>query len=212
MTDLVHYDFWRSSASYRVRLAMNVLGLEPEVRHVDMFSMEHRAPDYLKINPQSMLPSVEIDGRILTQSIAIIRYLDERFGNGDLSGIGADQRYRIDQLSAIITSDIAPVCNMAVMHKLGEWSGTTDYIPVWQKFFISKGLQALEQQLEDTNWAVGDRPTLVECCLIPQWFNAKLWNVDLSEFPKLNRIVENAEKLDEFKRARPDYVKSTLNI
>lgn len=206
--DIVFYDYWRSSASYRVRIALNLLGLEADYRPVNLLTRAHLEDDYLKLNPQGLLPAVIIDGKTLTQSLAIIEYLNATTTDSTLLPADIDGQYRVRQLSYAIAMEIHPVCNLSVVKHVSDLTGGGDDTKVaWMRHFIGKGLAAFEDLLEDDGpFCHGSRPTMADCCLIPQLYNAERWGVDVSGFAKINRAAAACNALAAFKDAHPDAV------
>jgi len=206
--DIVFYDYWRSSASYRVRIALNLLGLEAEYRPVNLLKRAHLDEQYLALNPQGLLPALIIDGKTLTQSLAIIEYLDATIEGSNLLPDDADGQYRVRQLSYAIAMEIHPVCNLSVIKHVSDLTGGGDETKVaWMRHFIGKGLAAFEDLLDDNGpFCHGSTPTMADCCLIPQIYNADRWGVDLSGYPKIARVIAACGPLEAFKMAHPDVI------
>ncbi|WP_417711596.1 maleylacetoacetate isomerase [Roseibium aggregatum] len=206
--DIVLYDYWRSSASYRVRIALNLLKLEAEYRPVNLLTRAHLDDDYLALNPQGLLPALIVDGKTLTQSLAIIEYLHATTPGSTLMPEDVDGQYRVRQLSYAIAMEIHPVCNLGIVGHVAELTGGGDAAKkAWMQRFIGKGLAAFETLLDDNGpFCHGDTPTMADCCLMPQLYNANRWGVDVSGFPKILRAAAAAEALDAFKDAHPDAI------
>jgi maleylacetoacetate isomerase len=206
--DIVLYDYWRSSASYRVRIALNLLKLEAEYRPVNLLTRAHLDDDYLALNPQGLLPALIVDGKTLTQSLAIIEYLHATTPGSTLMPEDVDGQYRVRQLSYAIAMEIHPVCNLGIVGHVAELTGGGDAAKkAWMQRFIGKGLAAFETLLDDNGpFCHGDTPTMADCCLMPQLYNANRWGVDVSGFPKILRAAAAAEALDAFKNAHPDAI------
>lgn len=206
----VLYDYWRSSASYRVRIALNMLGIEYEARSVNLLEKEHKSGEHLARNPQGLVPALEIDGKVLTQSLAIIEYLDET-READLLPKDALGRQRVRALAAAIAMEIHPVCNLSVVSHVMELTGGGDAVrSEWMQRYISRGLAAFEAMLDspDTGqFCHGDSPGLADICLVPQIYNADRWGADYSACPKLTAIAERSADLKSFADAHPDAVK-----
>lgn len=203
---IVLYDYWRSSASYRVRIALNLLGLSYDRLAVDLVKGEQTSPEHLKRNPQGLVPALDVDGHLLTQSLAILEYLDETRNAGFLPK-DALGRQRVRSLSYAIAMDLHPVCNLRVAKHAVSLGGTMEG---WMQHFITLGLQGFEGFLADAatgQYCHGDAVTVADICLVPQVYNAKRWNVDLSAFPRLSAIADRLEKLEAFAAAHPDRVK-----
>ena len=206
----VLYDYWRSSASYRVRIALNMLGIEYEARSVNLLEKEHKSGEHLARNPQGLVPALEIDGKVLTQSLAIIEFLDET-READLLPKNALGRQRVRALAAAIAMEIHPVCNLSVVSHVMELTGGGDAVrSEWMQRYISRGLAAFEAMLDspDTGqFCHGDSPGLADICLVPQIYNADRWGADYSACPKLTAIAERCADLKPFADAYPDAVK-----
>lgn len=205
---IVLYDYWRSSASYRVRIGLNILGLQYERRAVNLMAGEQTAPAHLSRNPQGLVPALEIDGHMLTQSLAILEYLDETRGAGFLPA-DAHGRQRVRALAHAIAMDTHPVCNLRVAKHAISLGGSAT-LEGWMQHFIALGLAGFEGLLADGpqgGYCFGSSVTLADICLVPQIYNARRWNVDLAPFPRSAIISERLEKLPAFAAAHPDNVK-----
>jgi maleylacetoacetate isomerase len=209
MTDTVLYDYWRSSASYRVRIALNLLGIAHESVGIDLLKQAHKEPEHRARNPQGLVPALEIDGLMLTQSLAIIEYLDETRSAGFLPEDAAD-RARVRSLSYIIAMEIHPVCNSSVVADVMERTGGGDAVrSEWMQHYIRKGLAAFEEKLADGRsgtFCHGDEPTMADICLMPQLYNANRWGADLSGLDRIAAIAANCAGLEAFAAAHPDVV------
>ena len=210
MTEIVLYDYWRSSASYRVRIALQTLGLAYESVPIDLLASAHKDPSYLKINPQGLVPSLRIDGRTLTQSLAIIEYLAETRPEGRFLPDTAAGRQRVRALSYAVAMDIHPICNLHVVSHVARLAGKESARKEWMIKFIGSGLHALEQMLDDPaagRFCFGDTPTMADFCLVPQVYNARRWGIEMSPFPRVARIGDECNALPAFKAAHPDVAK-----
>ncbi|MBL9054210.1 MAG: maleylacetoacetate isomerase [Tabrizicola sp.] len=205
MTIRLH-DYWRSSASYRVRIGLNLVGLGYEPRSVDLTKGEQRGGTHLERNPQGLVPALEIDGLLLTQSLAILEYLDETRGAGWLPPNAAG-RARVRAIAQAVAVDIHPICNLRVARHAEAAGGIA--MTEWMGHFIPLGLEGVEGLLargETGRYCHGDTVSLADICLVPQVYNALRWNVSLDPFPRIRAIAEACEALPAFAAAHPDKV------
>ena len=200
--DIRLYDYWRSSASYRVRIALGLAGLEWQAVQVNLVDGSQTRPDYLSINPQGLVPTLEIDGHRFTQSLAIIEYLDETRGLRLLPTAPVD-RARVRALAYMVAMDIHPVCNLRVAKYAIAASGGTITMEEWMRAFIGPGLALLETMVNDADHCLCGHLTLADICLVPQIYNARRWGVDLNPMPKLARIDAHLMTLPPFATAFP---------
>ena len=206
MTDVILHDYWRSSSAYRVRIGLDLIGLAYRSVPVDLTKGEQRAPEQLKSNPQGLVPVLEIDGLCLTQSLAILEYLDETRVAGFLPKAPA-ARARARALALAVAMEIQPVCNLRVAQHAVSLGGSAT-MDGWMRHFITLGFQGLEPMLTgDTAFCHGDQPGLADLCLVPQVYNARRWGLDLTSFPRIRTIAERMEALPEVAAAHPDRVK-----
>ncbi len=208
MGAIVLYDFPRSSASYRVRIALNLCGLAYERRTVDIRAGEQDGPAFLAVNPQGLVPSLQIDGQTITQSFAIIDYLDRRYPQVGLIPEEPATRASALAMAQIIMCDIHPLNNLRVLRYLeAELGVDTDVRDAWYARWVSSGFHAIENMLAGKRsdiFCMGTRPGIVDLSLVPQVFNARRFNVDLTPFPTLCRNAAAAEALPAFRDAHPD--------
>ncbi|OWZ91400.1 maleylacetoacetate isomerase [Sinorhizobium sp. LM21] len=208
MSETVLYDYWRSSASYRVRIALNNLGESYRSVPVDLLAKAHKAPEHLVRNPQGLVPVLEIDGERFTQSLAIIEYLAETRATSGFLPDDAIGRQRVRSLSYAIAMDIHPVCNLSVVsHVMANAEDSEAARRNWMRKFIGEGLAAFERLLDHSatgRFCHGDMPTMADFCLVPQVYNARRWDVDLSACPRLVAIDQNCAEIEAFARAHPD--------
>jgi maleylacetoacetate isomerase len=201
------YDYWRSSASYRVRIALNLKRVDYEIRPVDLRDDKQTSPEYLALNPQGLVPMLEIDGLRLTQSLAILNYLDLKYPLQPLIPGSAAERAHVVAMALTIACDIHPLNNLRVLkylkHEMGQ---PQEAIDAWYAHWISERLPALEAMAAPRagKFLFGDAPTGADVCLVPQLYNARRYNVALDNYPTLLRAEENANKLDAFINAQPD--------
>lgn len=197
------YDYWRSSASYRVRIALGLAGLTWRGVQVDLAAGENREAPHMGRNPQGLVPVIEIDGHRFTQSLAIIEYLDETRGLGLLPPTPAD-RARVRAIAHAIAIDIHPICNLGTARFAVDRSNGGLTLEAWMQEFIGRGLAAVEAMIDggDTCW--GDGITLADLCLVPQVYNAGRWGVDLGGLPRVRRVASALERHPAFAAAHPD--------
>jgi len=207
MSRPVLYDYYRSSAAYRVRIALNLKGVDYESRPISLLNSEQKSEEYLALNPSGLVPMLEIDGLRLTQSLAIINYLDLRFQNQPLIPAAAAERAHVVAMALTVACDIHPLNNLRVLKYLkNELGHSQDEIDAWYAHWIAEGLPALEALAAPKagKFMFGDAPTAADVCLVPQLYNARRYNVPLSDYPILLRAEENANKLEGFAAAHPD--------
>ncbi len=198
------YDYWRSSAAYRVRMALNLLGLRYDRVQVDLTKGEQRGAENTARNPQGLVPTLEIDGLVLTQSLAIIEYLDQT--RGGLLPSDAVSRAQVRALAYAIAMEIAPVCNLSVRTHVASLGGMS--AEDWQRHYIGKGLAAFEAMLGDAGqYCHGDAISMADLCLVPQVYNAERVGIDVTSFPQITRIVANLRTVPAIAAAHPDTVK-----
>jgi maleylacetoacetate isomerase len=202
------YDYWRSSAAYRVRIALHLKSVDYESRQVDLRGGGQRSDDYRALNPQGLVPMLEIDGHRLTQSLAIINYLDLRYAIQPLLPASAADRAHVVAMAMTVACDVHPLNNLRVLNYLkAEFGQPQDAVDRWQVRWIHEGLTALEAMAAPTagKFLYGDAPTGADVCLIPQLYNARnRVSMSLDEFPTLLRAEENANSMEAFKAAHPD--------
>jgi len=201
------YDYWRSSAAYRVRIALNLKQIDYESRPVNLLTDEQNSDEYRAINPQGLVPVLEIDGHRLTQSVAIINYLDVRYPNQPLLPASAAERAHVVSLAMMIACDIHPLNNLRVLKYLKNDLGhSQDELDAWYRHWISERLPALEAMAAPRagNFLCGDGPTGADILLVPQLYNARRFDVPLDDYPTLLRADENANRLEPFAAAHPE--------
>ena len=204
MADAVLYDYWRSSASWRVRIALNLAGIEWESRPVDLVAGDQRGTAHLARNPQGLVPVLEIDGLRLTQSLAILDYLEET-GRLSLRPEAPAQAARMRAIALAIACEVHPVCNLRVAAHAAALTGRDDTRADWMRHFIRPGLEAVEALLDETGpYCMGAALTQADLCLIPQLYNAARWGVETSDLTRTTRVARACAELDAFRRAAPE--------
>ncbi|MFK7856878.1 MAG: maleylacetoacetate isomerase [Granulosicoccus sp.] len=207
MSDTILYDYWRSTASYRVRIALNLANIKYQSTSIDLLQGEHLTDAHLEKHPQGLVPVLDIDGKRFTQSLAIIDYLNSTH---DLRLLPADPALRatVRALSYTIAMDVHPVCNLSVVGY--ATNGLEPARTEWMQHFISKGLGAFEQQLktfESSKFCVGNNISMADLCLIPQLYNANRWGVDYSDHTRIKGVAEHCATLEAFEMATPENVR-----
>jgi maleylpyruvate isomerase len=205
------YNFFRSSASYRVRIAFRLKGLDYEYRavHLSRGGGEQRAPAFREVNPQSLVPALEDGPLRLTQSLAIIEYLEELYPQPPLLPRSSSERARVRALALSIACEIHPLNNLRVLNYLTQELGASPEAKTqWYRHWVALGLEALEAELARSPFAGrfchGDTPGLADCCLVPQLFNARRFDCDLKSYPTLLAIEESCLALEAFRDAAPE--------
>lgn len=211
------YGYWRSTAAWRVRIALNLKGLAWQAVPVHLLrgGGEQRTPAYLEINPQGLVPALQVDGLLLTQSLAIIEYLEETHPAPPLLPPDPAGRARVRSLAQLVACDIHPLNNLRVLQFLRDQCGLDDARrDAWYRHWVTVGLRALETRLAGDGgsgrFCHGDTPGLADCCLVPQLYNARRYECELEAFPAVLRIEAACMELDAFRAAdaaaQPDAV------
>jgi len=202
------YSFFRSSAAFRVRIALNLKGVDYETVSVHLTSGKHREAEFLAVNPQATIPTLDDDGTILWQSLAIIEYLDTRYPSPRLIPQEPVARARVQALAQLIACEIHPLNNLRVRRYLhGELKQDDAAVSKWYRHWIAEGfgpLEALVARYGGGRYCFGDSVTLADVCLVPQMYNARLFSVDLAPYPRLVRIVDDLKAEIAFARAAPE--------
>ena len=198
------YTYFRSSAAYRVRIALNLKGVAYEAVPVNLLKGEQRQEGYRAVNPQQRVPSLDIGGATLIQSPAILEYLDEAYPEPPLLPMGAANRAKVRAVSSLIACDIHPLNNSGVLAylktRLGHDQATADE---WYAHWVREGFDAVEALIEPGPYAFGSRVTMADVYLVPQVFNARRFNVPLDAYPKIAAVDEACAALTAFQDAAP---------
>jgi maleylpyruvate isomerase len=203
--DIVLHGFFRSSASYRVRIALNLKGLPYDTVSYRLARQEQRDPAYLAINPQGLVPALTFAGTVLTQSLAICEYIDETQPDPPLLPADPLARAHVRAAAQVIACDIHPVQNLKILNRLRALAIAEEQVTQWARTTIAEGFDALVDLLPDqaSGFCFGDAPSLADVCLVPQLANARRFGVDL-RWERLLRIEANCRALDAFARAAPE--------
>ncbi|CAB3669652.1 Maleylpyruvate isomerase [Achromobacter deleyi] len=201
------HSYWRSSAAYRVRLALAIKRLPYRQVAWHMAKGEHQQPAYRQIAPFGLVPMLEIDGLRLQQSLAIIEYLDARHPEPALLPDDPAQRAQARALAQLVACEMHPLNNLRTLNRLrGQFGADDAQVQDWYRHWCEEGFRAFEAALGASHgdYALGAAPSLVECCLVPQVYNARRYEVDLTPFARVRAIVQACESLPAFDAARPE--------
>jgi maleylacetoacetate isomerase len=201
------YSYCRSSAAYRVRIALNLKGLAYDYVAVNLLKNEQKGADYLARNPLGLVPALETgDGDLLTQSVAILEWLEETGPEPALLPVDPRQRARVRALVNTVTCDIHPLNNLSVLNHLrNDLQATDEQVSQWYCTWVQRGFDAIEQSLAASPdaFCCGDQPTLADVCLVPQVFNANRFEVPMTAYPNIRRVTDTCNALAAFARAAP---------
>jgi len=203
---LTLHSAWRSSAAYRVRIGLNLKGLAYDIAPVNLVANQHQAPAFAALNPQRLLPALEVGGRTLTQSLAILEWLDETVPAPPLLPADPFDRAVVRSMAQIVASDIHPVNNLRILRALTDLGVDEPGREAWIGRWITDGFSALETLVarHGGDYAFGDTPTLADCCLVPQVYNAERFRTDLAPFPAIRAVAERARAHPAFAAAHPN--------
>ena len=208
MTNLVLHDYFRSSASFRVRIALNLKGLDYSRVEVSLIAGEQRSDAFLEQNAQGFVPMLVVDGEPIIQSMAIIDWLDRAYPEPRLIPEDAMPRAVALARAQVIASDIHPLNNLRVLKYLKRDLGLNEQTKDrWYRHWIVEGFDALEAMAGEGRFLGGDTPGIADCCLIPQMYNARRFDTPLDDYPRLVAIDAACMELEAFQRAHPDAVK-----
>lgn len=200
------HDYFRSSAAYRVRIALNLKGLAYDRHDVMLLENQQRSPEHLALNPQGFVPALEVDGKVLTQSLAIIDWLDARYPEPRL--VPADPGARAEALAQalVIGADVHPLNNLRVLRKLKALGVDDAARDDWTRHWIAEGFEALEAMAGNGPFLGGKAPGIADVFLVPQMFNARRFDTPLAAYPRLVRADAAAQEIEAFAAAHPDRV------
>jgi maleylacetoacetate isomerase len=203
------YTYFRSSAAYRVRIALNLKGIDSESVPIDLRPAAHRQPDYLALNPQGLIPALEDGGAVISQSLAVIEYLEEIRSHPPLLPRSPLDRARVRSMALAVACDMHPLNNLRVLNYLRSPLGQDEAaVDTWYRHWIAEGFRGLEVEARrasgDGRHMFGTEVTLADVCLVPQVFNARRFKCNLEPFPTLRAISAHLETLSAFARAAPD--------
>lgn len=200
---MILHGYWRSGTSYRTRIALNLKGLSYEQRPVDLRRGDQGSEAYLALNPQGLVPALEADGVVLTQSPAILEWLEERHPDPPLLPGPLADRAVVRGMAALVACDIHPLNNLRVLKAVSALGGDQ---AAWAARWIAPGFDALEAMIRNhgRGWSFGDGPTLADCCLIPQVYSARRFSVDVAAWPRIAAVDALAAEHPAFQAAHPD--------
>lgn len=203
----VLHGYWRSGTSYRTRIALNLKGIAYDQVTHDLRTGAQRHADYRELNPQGLVPALAVDGTVLTQSSAILEWLEERYPSPPLLPSTPEDRAIVRAMSLLIGCDVHPLNNIRVLNHLRHALGADEVaVSEWISRWIVEGFTALEEMVarHGRGFCFGDAPTLADCHLVPQVYSAERFGVDLSAFPRLTAVNARALGLSAFATAHPD--------
>ncbi|WP_191601129.1 maleylacetoacetate isomerase [Marinomonas algicola] len=201
------YSYWRSSASYRVRIALALKGLPYDTSYVHLVKGggEQHSAVYKSLNTQGLVPSWQCEEGVLTQSLAIIEYINECYPDAPLLPTEPFARAKARAMAQVMACETHPINNLRVLQYLRTSVGLDDQaVNSWYQHWVREGLDALALMVEDDGFCYGNTPSIADICLIPQMYNARRFHLDVTDYPKLCRIEANCLALDAFKQAVPE--------
>lgn len=204
------FTYYRSVSTYRVRIALNYKGVPYQPVFIDSDREEHQSDEYLRLNPQGLVPALVVnENLVVTQSFAILEYLDERYPERPLLPDGAEARAQVRSFAQVAVADMNPLNIMRVfVYMRDEMNISLEQRRAWYEHWAHKGFRALESMLErergDSAFCFGDRPTLADVCLVPQVYNAQQTKLDLTDYPLLRAVYQNCLAMSAFQAAAPD--------
>ncbi len=205
---MILYDYFRSSAAYRVRIALNLKGLTAERKYIHLRKGDQRGADYRAVNAQGLVPTLDLGGVRITQSLAIIEYLDQKYPEPPLVPRNAEDAAFARAIALAIACDIHPLNNLRVLQYLGKELGVEEpKRDEWYRHWVKEGFDALEKQLAargSTTYAVGAQPTIADVFIVPQVANAVRLKVPMETYPRIGAINEACLRLQAFADAKPE--------
>jgi maleylpyruvate isomerase len=204
---MILHDYWRSSAAYRVRIGLNLKGVEAASISHDLRIGEQQASAYTAVAPQGLVPALEVDGEALTQSLAILEWLDEVYPQPPFLPRDPLARARVRAMALVVAADIHPVNNLRILKALKhDFGAEQPAIDAWVRRWIADGFAALDVMVgrHGGAFAYGDEPGLADILLVPQWYNAERFALDCTPYPRLAAVMEQARALPAFAAAHPD--------
>lgn len=201
------HGYWRSTATYRVRIALALKQVSYELVAHDLRTGAHKLPGFVEINPQGLVPAVELDGFVLGQSLAILEWLEERYPSPSLLPASTNDRAIVRAMSQLICCDIHPLNNLRTLQTLrSEFSADDAQVRGWMARWIHSGFGALDTMIDrfGGDYCFGFTPTMADCCLVPQAYSAERFGIDIQPFTNIRRVVENCRQLRAFQSAKPE--------
>ena len=198
------YTYFRSSAAYRVRIALNLKGVSYEAVPVNLLKGEQKAQSYREVNPQGRVPSLDLGATVLTQSPALLEYLDEVYPEPPLLPLGAVQRAKVRAVASIVACDIHPLNNSGTLAYLKNRFGQDqEAVNAWYGHWVREGFDTIERLIEPGPYAFGNRVTLADLYIVPQVFNARRFDISLDAYPKIAAVDAACAGLEAFRKAAP---------
>ncbi len=199
------YSYFNSSAAYRVRIALHHKSIKFDTHAIDLLAKEHRSSDFLRVNPHGLIPALELDdGQVLTQTLAILEWLDEAYPQQPLFPANLVEKANIRALCDLIACEIHPICVLKVQNYVSDTLDQGDEGKAqWLSHWISDGFQVLEQKVSAEPFCYGNTLTMADIFLVPQFYNAIRFGVDVSPFQKLQKIYDHCTSLSAFQKAAP---------
>lgn len=200
------YSYFRSSAAYRVRIALNLKQIEHTIVPVNLLKKEHKSADYLSKQPQGLVPCLQTeDGQFISQSGAMLAYLEAQYPATKLTPNESADLVKMRSFVDIIACDIHPICNLRILNYLTDTLEVkADEKLTWIRHWIDEGFSALEKMLTDSTYCFGEQVSLADIYLVPQVFNALRFEVDMNTYPKIMAVYQNCNKTDAFIQAKPE--------